>query len=232
LLVLSLGLFSGVLSSVSFPAHNVTVGDHTVPVTNFSPSQLVLNIGNHAPTISAGSAVLNQGAALTLHATGSDPDGDGLTFSWDINGDGVFGDLTGASPTISWADLTRLRLTSGSGFTVRVMADDGHGHVTTSAPAEVTINPTPVRVLILGANTTNEGAPYTLHLASYLGAGHNIGQWSINWGDGTANTVVPGSTTRVQHTYATGPNHYTISATATDDLATYAANNTLAITAV
>src|SRR5262249_58275742 len=45
------GSFSRGLSSVAFPAHNVTFGDHTVPVTHFSPSQLVLDLRDHPPPL-------------------------------------------------------------------------------------------------------------------------------------------------------------------------------------
>ncbi len=32
----------------------------------------------------------------------SDPDGDPLTFAWDMTGNGEFTDATGESPTLSW----------------------------------------------------------------------------------------------------------------------------------
>jgi hypothetical protein len=46
------------------------------------------------------------GAGLTLSAsaTGIGP----LSYSWDVNDDGIFGDATGANPTLSWAQLVAL----------------------------------------------------------------------------------------------------------------------------
>src|SRR5262245_38174256 len=62
---------------------------------------------NRPPTVSADGTpqVFLEGQSLSLLASGFDPDGDTLTFSWDVNGDGTFGDATGASPTLSWAEL-------------------------------------------------------------------------------------------------------------------------------
>ena len=59
--------------------------------------------------------------ALALDASHTaDPDGDPLTYSWDINGDGVFGDATGAKPTLTWAQLEALGIVNGpSSFAVQ-----------------------------------------------------------------------------------------------------------------
>ncbi len=65
---------------------------------------------------------------------------------------------------------------------------------------------------ISGASFTPEGVSYTLQLDS---AGRNVTQWTINWGDGATDTVA-GTATSASHTYADGPNGYTISAKATE----------------
>src|SRR5262249_33539755 len=121
------------VSSTQFP-------DTGPGTSGISPSQLTMFAGNRAPTASAGGPyTIHEGSALTLHALAADPDGDQLRYSWDINGDGVFGDATGAQPTLSWADLKALGIDTPGTFALSVMVSDGHGHVVTSAPMMLTV---------------------------------------------------------------------------------------------
>jgi hypothetical protein len=97
---------------------------------------------NQPPTASAGGPYLiDEGSPLALSAARSlDPDGDPLSFSWDVNNDGTFGDASGVSPTLSWAQLGALGITNGpASSVVRVRVDDGQGHVTTSAASDLTV---------------------------------------------------------------------------------------------
>ena len=87
---------------------------------------------------------INEGSPLTLSASASDPSGNTaqLRYSWDINGDGVFGDATGANPTLTWAQLNGLGITRGPAsfhVSVRVTDTNGSGLAVTSAPAPLTI---------------------------------------------------------------------------------------------
>src|SRR5262245_18640078 len=78
------------------------------------PGTFVLNnsviVVNSAPTANAGGPyTISEGGSLTLDASASsDPDGDSLTYSWDVNGDGTFGDATGVNPTLTWSQLQAL----------------------------------------------------------------------------------------------------------------------------
>jgi PKD repeat protein len=60
---------------------------------------------NNAPQAVASASPTSGPAPLTVQFTGSgssDPDGDPITYSWDLNGDGTYGDATTptqASPT-------------------------------------------------------------------------------------------------------------------------------------
>src|SRR5207245_9925455 len=62
---------------------------------------------NQRPVADAGGPyTINEGDSLTLDASSStDPDGDPLSYSWDVNGDGIYGDATGVSPTLTWSQL-------------------------------------------------------------------------------------------------------------------------------
>jgi hypothetical protein len=166
---------SQLVTSAQFPS--------TGPGTSgISPSQLTLDLGNKAPFASAGTAyALTAGSSLTLHATAADPDADNVTFSWDLNGDGTFGDAVGASPTLTWAQLVGLGGVSGQTSTanIRVAVSDGHGHVTTSAATVAVNNTQPSQLLtdklyakILGRDPSDtEVGQWTGPLSSGLPAG-------------------------------------------------------------
>jgi CSLREA domain-containing protein len=103
---------------------------------------------NVAPSADAGGPYfIDEGGALNLSAVFSlDADGDPLSYAWDVNGDGTFGDAAGVSPTLLWAQLQALGVVDGPGsFTICVRVDDGQDHVVTSEPTQLTIrNAAPV----------------------------------------------------------------------------------------
>jgi len=94
------------------------------------------SVPNRAP-IAVATATPTSGHApltVTLNGTGSsDPDGDTpLNYSWDIDGDGNFGDRTG--PTATWTFHT------GGTFNVRLKVTDPGGLSGTSEPVAVTVS--------------------------------------------------------------------------------------------
>ena len=112
---------------------------------------------NDPPTaVAGGPYTITAGAALALTAAGSaDPDGDALVYSWDINGDGVFGDAVGVSPVVSAAALTALTPSVVSGSQVRVQVSDGSNPPVVSAATTLTLIPPlssggPTRNLVVG----------------------------------------------------------------------------------
>src|SRR5262249_11811835 len=155
----------------------------------------------------------------------SDPDGAPLTYSWDINGDGVYGDATGVNPTLTWAQLQALSPAVNDGpatFNVRVQVSDGQGHTTTSSATTLTVNNV--------APTANISAPTD----GFNGVRGNIRNFvlsatdpsavdqaadfvfNINWGGGSSpQQVTAASGSQVSHTFANAGT-YTISVTATD----------------
>ena len=90
---------------------------------------------NRPPLVNAGGPYSGTaGQSIAFAATGSDPDGDALAFSWDF-GDGL--------PAVAGAQVSHSYAAAGT-YVATVTASDGKGGVT-SANAQVTVaNPTPV----------------------------------------------------------------------------------------
>ncbi len=207
-----------------------------VLTSGFSPSQLTLGLGSLAPTVSAGGPyTINEGGSLTLHATASDPDNGALTYSWNINGNDTFGQAVGRNATLTWSQLTALGITTdgtASGtYMVRVMVRDGRGQVVTSAPVMLTVNYVQPVLSIAGPATATVNQPYTLQLAATRTYEYPITSWTVSWGDGTSSivSIVNGQPTRVTHRYTT-TGRFTITASASNGVATYDANDTVHVT--
>jgi len=66
------------------------------------------------PPVAMGTALPTSGAApltVAFDATGSsDPDGDPLTYSWDLDGDGVYGDATSSTPSHTYTEEGRVNV--------------------------------------------------------------------------------------------------------------------------
>lgn len=83
-------------------------------VSNTATVNISIKLINEQPVANAGGPyMLAPGTDLILNGAGSnDPDGDSLTYRWDIKGDGIV-DATTSSPTVSWATLVSSGLVSG-----------------------------------------------------------------------------------------------------------------------
>lgn len=104
-------------------------GSHTVTTT--------VTVNNVAPTVNPGGPYVTfDDMPITLAGSATDPAGglDPLTFAWDLDGDGIFGETgsgatrgneTGASPVFNPAGL------SAGNYTVKLRVSDGDGGVTT-----------------------------------------------------------------------------------------------------
>jgi hypothetical protein len=163
-----------------------------------------------------GSYTITEGQGVTLTRTNSvDPNGDAIRYSWDVNGDGTFGDeaqgtlnSTGESLSYTWAQLRSLGIADGSAsYAVRVRSDDGKGHVTTSDPATLTVNDAAPTLSLSGADTVTAGKPYVLTLGTVADPGTDVvSHYVIRWRDGTSSTYtaaeVDAAGRKLTHTYA------------------------------
>lgn len=113
---------------------------------------------NRAPTADAGGPYsVAEGSALTLDGSATDADGDALTYRWDVDGDGTYGDATGATPTLTPAQLTALGLGDGpKSSSVRVQVSDGE-LTTTSAATILTIGNVAPTATLANSGPVDEG---------------------------------------------------------------------------
>ncbi len=183
------------------------------PVTDLD---LRLDCGaqNEPPTASAGGPYsVDEGDSVTLTASGSDPEGSALSYTWDLDNDGAFDDASGESATFSAAALD-----GPSSHTVKVQVTDPDGasdedtatvSIANVAPVLSTItaptNPVAVNTEITAsANFTDAGTADT-HTAT------------IDWGDdSTSAGSVSSGTASGSHTY-TEAGVYALKLTVTDD---------------
>lgn len=160
-----------------------------------------------------------EGSSLTLAASvaGVSP----YTFSWDVNGDSVFGDAVGANPTLTWTQLQALALSDGPGMhEVRVQVGNGFHPTVTSAPVSLALtNAVPLAGISGGpAAVRGEPARFTLTASDPSTTDQAAGfTFQIDWdGDGSVDETIGGASgTEVTHVFAaTGT--YTVKVTATD----------------
>jgi hypothetical protein len=181
----------------------------------------------------SGAFSTSEGSSVTLtvnQPTGTTP---GLTFSWDLNNDGVFGDATGSTVSLTWAQLISFGINDAGTYPIAVQVSDGTDQTTfTSSIVVGAVAPT---AGISGPKKAVRGQPLTYTLTATdpspvdLATGFT---YTIQWGDGSTQTVTGLSGTTVSHTF-TASGSYPIQVTATDPhgLAGPAANQTVSIVA-
>lgn len=141
-------------------------------------------------------------------------DGVGVTVTASI------GSINMGDGTWTWSYLTSDGPDQSQSVTIT--ATDGELASVSTTFTFVVGNVAPTLV-IFGNASVDEGSPYTLNLSSSDPGTDTIDHWTITWGDGDVEAVA-GNPSSVTHTYADGDNSYTISATATDEDGTFAAN--------
>jgi Ca2+-binding RTX toxin-like protein len=180
----------------------------------------VLNV---APTLTiSGATSVNEDAVYTLGLSATDPGTDTIT-GWTIQwGDGTSSTVAGTPQSV-----THVYVDGPNLFTVTATASDEDGTHTANSIG-VSVNNLPPVLTISGAASTNEAALYTLSLSAIVRGADPIGSWTINWGDGS-NQSVSGNPSSVTHVYTDGPTDYSITATANDGDGDFAASSSVSV---
>jgi hypothetical protein len=162
---------------------------------------------NHAPlAMIANAHEVVEGEAVTLDASAStDADfGQTLAFAWDLNNDGVFEDVIGATPTLMFAELAALGLQQTGVYAISVRADDGYGGTHTASSTLTIKSVAPSGITLDPLADVNEGAGVML-TGSFVDPSENDEHTlTIEWGDGTQDqfTLPIGERTfQIGHTY-------------------------------
>ncbi len=163
---------------------------HRVTLPNSTPAATIATLSD----IGEGESVALDGSAS------SDPDGDPLSYGWDLDGDGTYGDVTGATPTIDWATLKSFGIDDDGTYTIGLQVDDGNGG-TATASTTLTIENTPPILNVTGDPIAWAGTAYTLNLATSDPGNDTITSWTINWGDGQIETIT-GNPSTATHIYS------------------------------
>ena len=176
-----------------------------------------LGLQNMPPTAEAGGPYpVDEGGTVEVTASGSDPDGDELTFAWDLDNDGTF-ETPGQSVIFSAAELDgpnsqiiAVRVTDTGGLSA---TDEATVNVLNIAPTvgEIIAPIDPIQMdteISVSADFMDPGTADT-----------HVAEWS--WGDNTVSEgevdETGGSGTVIgSHTYTT-PGVYTVTLTVTDN---------------
>ncbi|MDF1552331.1 MAG: PKD domain-containing protein, partial [Deferrisomatales bacterium] len=188
----------------AFNPIDCTVGVDCVSMPSQPAFSTVHVVLNEPPVADAnGPYTVDEGAPATLDGSGSwDPNGDALSYEWDLDGDGQFDDAVGVEATHAWADdgvyPVALRVSD------TLLAD--------TASSTVTVLNVAPSVYAGDDQTTTEGSSVAF-AGSFTDPGvldtHTI-QWDFGDGGTADGTLTPG------HIYA-DDGVYTVTLTVTDD---------------
>jgi hypothetical protein len=175
----------------------------------------------------AGVNVAENTTSITTVA-GNDVDGDTVTFSITGGGDQALFSIDTNSGVLTFDSApdfeTPADANTDNVYEVTVEASDGNGGSDSQSISVTVSNQVITSVTATGNASVVAGSAYTLN----LGADEDATGWTINWGDGTVDTIV-GDPATATHTYSSNQIGLTfaVTASATDAEGTYFDSNLL-----
>jgi len=227
----------GVVETVAGGTTSVThtyadgLGQFTITATatdedgTFASNAIDVTVNNVAPTLTiSGDPTTNEGDSYLLTLASSDPGQDTIQ-SWTIDwGDGAIENYVG-----DIAEAEHTYVDGPAVHTITATATDEDGTFASNSLVVSVANVAPT-LSISGDSEIEVGDTYLLTLASSDPGQDTIQSWTIDWDDGTVESI-DGALTSATHIYGTAGD-YTITAQATDEDGTYVAANSIAIQAL
>ena len=168
-----------------------------------------------APIIAGSVITINEGQSATLGATvnylGDTPG----PVSWDINGDGLFGDASGTAPVLTWLQLNDLGITQYGTYALAIEATSTavvNGQTETLTGYGETFLRVDHVDPVITANIPVTGTVGSIYTVSSLAAqefgSEQVTGWEVIWGDNTTSTY-GANTTQATHVF-TNPGNYNV----------------------
>ena len=179
-------------------------------VDSFSPFAILLPL-NQPPVANAGpDQTALEGDTVSFDASAShDPDGDALTYEWDLNNDGEYNDANGMTASFNFAD--------NGNFTIGLKVTDPLGLSNIDTLTVTVNNVAPTITYITAPVAPIQMATNVNVSAAFTDPGADTFTAAWNWGDGSTTAgAVSGHNVTGSHFYAT-PGIYTLKLTVTDD---------------
>lgn len=142
----------------TFEQTEVSYENHVVTTRYLLTFEIATSFNTLPEADAGGPYMIAEGDWLTLDASAStDADGDPLTYRWDVNGDGVFGDAVGQVAELEWSELEALGVYDDGVYSVELEVDDGYGGVAQGSAELIVENAAPMAMILGGDDGSDFG---------------------------------------------------------------------------